>query len=46
LCGIKHAFMPITVEVVSEQKYKEWVEMAKVKYAMYPEKKFLAKKEQ
>ena len=46
LCGIKHAFMPITVEVVSEEKYKEWVEMAKVKYAMYPEKKFLVKKEQ
>ena len=46
LCGIKHAFMPITVEVVSEEKYNEWVEMAKVKYAMYPEKKFLAKKEQ
>ena len=46
LCGIKHAFMPITVEVVSEEKYKEWVEMARVKYAMYPEKKFLVKKEQ
>ena len=46
LCGIKHAFMPITVEVVSEEKYNEWVEMAKVKYAMYPEKKFLAKNEQ
>lgn len=46
LCGIKHAFMPITVEVVSEEKYKEWVEMAKVKYAMYPDKKFLVKKEQ
>ncbi len=46
LCGIKHAFMPITVEVVSEEKYKKWVEMAKVKYAMYPEKKFLVKKEQ
>ena len=46
LCGIKHAFMPITVEVVSEEKYKKWVEMAKIKYAMYPEKKFLVKKEQ
>ena len=46
LCGIKHAFMPITVEVVSEEKYKEWVEMARVKYAMYPDKKFLVKKEQ
>ena len=45
LCGIKHAFMPITVEVVSEEKYKQWVDMAKVKYAMYPEKNFLVKKE-
>jgi len=37
LCGIKHAFMPITVEVVSQEKYNKWVDMAKVKYAMYPE---------
>ena len=36
LCGIKHAFMPITVEVVSQEKYNEWVAMAKKKYAMYP----------
>ena len=33
---IKHAFMPITVEVVSQEKYNEWVAMAKKKYAMYP----------
>src|SRR6056300_1934882 len=45
LCGIKHAFMPITVEVVSEQKYKEWLDMAKVKYAMYPENNLIVKKE-
>ena len=36
LCGIKHAFMPITVEVVSQEKYNEWIAMAKKKYAMYP----------
>jgi cytochrome c oxidase subunit 2 len=36
LCGIKHAFMPITVEVVSQEKYNEWVAMAKKKFAMYP----------
>ena len=45
LCGIKHAFMPITVEVVSEDKYKEWLDMAKVKYAMYPENNLIVKKE-
>jgi aspartate kinase len=26
----------ITVEVVSQEKYNEWVAMAKKKYAMYP----------
>ena len=36
LCGIKHAFMPITVEVVSQEKYNEWIEMAKKKFAMHP----------
>ena len=38
LCGIKHAFMPITVRVVSEEKYLEWIELAKKKYAKYPDK--------
>ena len=33
LCGIKHAFMPITVNVVSEEEYNEWLEEAKVKFA-------------
>ena len=31
LCGIKHAFMPITVNVVSEDEYNKWLEEAKVK---------------
>ncbi len=33
LCGIKHAFMPITVNVVSEDEYIQWLEEAKVKFA-------------
>ena len=33
LCGIKHAFMPITVRVVSEEEYKEWLTGAKIKFA-------------
>ena len=33
LCGIKHAFMPITVNVVSEDDYNKWLEDAKVKFA-------------
>ena len=34
LCGIKHAFMPITVRVVSEDEYEEWLIEAKEKFAM------------
>ena len=41
LCGIKHAFMPITVRVVSEEKYLEWIELAKKKYAKYPDKNLI-----
>ena len=33
LCGIKHAFMPIEVRVVSDQEYEEWLSDAKVKFA-------------
>ena len=33
LCGIKHAFMPITVKVVSEDEYNEWLSEAKIKFA-------------
>ncbi len=33
LCGIKHAFMPITVKVVSEEDYREWLSEARVKFA-------------
>jgi len=33
LCGIKHAFMPITVRVVSEQEFAAWLAEAKKKFA-------------
>ena len=33
LCGIKHAFMPITVKVVSDEEYQEWLSEARVKFA-------------
>ena len=33
LCGIKHAFMPITVNVVTEEEYNQWLEEAKQKFA-------------
>jgi cytochrome c oxidase subunit 2 len=33
LCGIKHAFMPITVNVVSDEDYLLWLEEAKQKFA-------------
>jgi len=33
LCGRDHAFMPITVHVVSEQAYTAWLDQAKKKYA-------------
>lgn len=33
LCGIKHGFMPIAVEVVSKEAFEEWINSAKVKFA-------------
>ena len=33
LCGIKHAFMPITVKVVTQEDYKKWLDDAKEKFA-------------
>ena len=33
LCGIKHAFMPITVNVVTEDEYKVWLKKAKIEFA-------------
>lgn len=33
LCGKDHGFMPIMVEVVSQEKYNAWIEMAREEYA-------------
>ena len=33
LCGIKHAFMPITVKVVDQNEYEKWLGEAKKKFA-------------
>ena len=33
LCGIKHAFMPITVNVVTKAEYDKWLQEAKQKFA-------------
>ncbi|HET7334266.1 MAG TPA: cytochrome c oxidase subunit II, partial [Rhizomicrobium sp.] len=33
LCGARHAFMPIEVEVVSQADYEKWLAAAKVKFA-------------
>jgi len=36
LCGIAHAYMPITVKVVSEEEYAAWLEGAVAEYAGDP----------
>ena len=36
LCGKDHSYMPITVKVVSEEAYAEWLEQAKAEYAGLP----------
>jgi cytochrome c oxidase subunit 2 len=33
LCGARHAYMPITVDVVSQEKFDMWVAEAKTKFA-------------
>lgn len=34
LCGMRHAFMPITVEIVTLEEYQAWLVGAKEEYAM------------
>ncbi|MEM9967696.1 MAG: cytochrome c oxidase subunit II [Pseudomonadota bacterium] len=36
LCGQAHAYMPITVKVVSEEVYADWLSKAKEEYAAAP----------
>jgi len=37
LCGNAHAYMPITVKVVSEEVYADWLNKAKAEYAGIPQ---------
>ena len=41
LCGLNHGFMPIEVHAVSEEKFLEWIEEAKEKFAKVGEEKNL-----
>jgi cytochrome c oxidase subunit 2 len=36
LCGIRHAYMPITVRVVSEEEFAAWLEQAREEFAAAP----------
>ncbi len=42
LCGFYHAYMPITVKVVSEAAYAEWLEGAREEYAGIPRDRLVA----
>lgn len=42
LCGFYHAYMPITVKVVSEEAYADWLAGAKEEYAGIPRTRVLA----
>ncbi|MFV0333983.1 MAG: cytochrome c oxidase subunit II [Tropicimonas sp.] len=45
LCGIAHAYMPITVKVVSEEAYEKWLDHAIEEYAGKPREINLASAE-
>ncbi len=36
LCGTRHAYMPITVRVVTDQEYAEWLTQAQQQFAVKP----------
>jgi len=42
ICGSRHSFMPITVRVVSEKQYNDWLKEAKAKFVKYPENNVVA----
>jgi cytochrome c oxidase subunit 2 len=33
ICGVNHAYMPIVIQALPEDEYKEWLKEAKVKFA-------------
>lgn len=42
LCGKDHAYMPITVKVVSQEQYDEWLKWAQDEYAGLPQSTVVA----
>ena len=42
LCGVRHAFMPINVKVVTEAEFEEWLVKAKEEFAEMDDGKVLA----
>lgn len=36
ICGIRHSFMPIVVEVVTQEEFDRWAELARQEYAQAP----------
>ena len=45
LCGVRHGFMPIVVEVVSKKDYARWLVKAKNEFANAPEPTTVAQKQ-
>ena len=41
LCGVNHGFMPIAVEVVSKERFQEWIAGAKMRFAAHDPKSML-----
>jgi cytochrome c oxidase subunit 2 len=33
ICGVNHAYMPIVIQSLPKDEYKQWLEKAKVKFA-------------
>jgi heme/copper-type cytochrome/quinol oxidase subunit 2 len=33
ICGVNHAYMPIVIQALPQNEYKEWLKEAKVKFA-------------
>ena len=42
LCGLSHAYMPITVDIVSKEDYQAWLLKAKEEFAAAPEQTKIA----
>jgi cytochrome c oxidase subunit 2 len=42
ICGMKHGFMPIVIEAVSQEEFDAWIQEAKQKFAMLSPQTLLA----